>query len=184
MYGIPHGRGSNLLMCNSETRSSRRRVTPGASVFDPKEAAKYKGKITAYDSPIYIADAAVYLKEHQPDLGIEDPYELDQEQFDAAIDLLKQQNEFIGEYWSDYTKEIQSFANGDLVVGTAWPYQWLTLQADNKPVGGGLPLEGGRDRVVGHLDAELGGQESELHVRVVQPHHAAEGAGRGRGVVR
>ena len=27
----------------------------------------YKGKITAYDSPIYIADAAVYLKATQPD---------------------------------------------------------------------------------------------------------------------
>ncbi len=133
MYGIPHGRGSNLVMF----RTDQVKPAPKDSwsvVFDPKEASKYSGKITAYDSPIYIADAAVYLKEHQPDLGIEDPYELDQEQFDAAIDLLKQQNEHIGEYWSDYTKEIQSFASGDLVVGTAWPYQWLTLQADKKPV--------------------------------------------------
>jgi putative spermidine/putrescine transport system substrate-binding protein len=133
MYGIPHGRGSNLLMFRTD------QVKPApkdswSTVFDPNEAAKYKGKVTAYDSPIYIADAAVYLKEHQPDLGIEDPYELDQEQFDAAIELLKQQNEFIGEYWSDYTKEIQSFASGDIVAGTAWPYQWLTLVAENKPV--------------------------------------------------
>ncbi len=68
----------------------------------------YSGKVTAYDNPIYIADAALYLRETQPDLGIEDPYELTQEQFDAAIDLLKEQNEHIGEYWSDYTKEIQA----------------------------------------------------------------------------
>ena len=37
-----------------------------------------------------------------------------EDQFDAAIDLLKQQRQNIGEYWSDYTKEIQAFANGDI----------------------------------------------------------------------
>ena len=37
---------------------------------------------------------------HEPDLGIEDPYELNDEQFDAAIDLLKEQRANIGEYWS------------------------------------------------------------------------------------
>ena len=47
--------------------------------------------MTAYDSPIFIADAAMYLMTHQPDLGITDPYELTQEQFDASVDLLKQQ---------------------------------------------------------------------------------------------
>ena len=54
-------------------------------MLDPKKAAKYKGKISAYDDPIYIADAAVYLKAHQPDLGIENPYELNEEQFEAAV---------------------------------------------------------------------------------------------------
>ena len=90
-------------------------------MFD--DASEYSGKVTAYDNPIYIADAALYLREHQPDLGIEDPYELDQEQFDAAIELLKEQGEHVGEYWSDYTKEISAFANGDTSVGTTWQYQ-------------------------------------------------------------
>ena len=49
-----------------------------------------------YDDPIYIADAAVYLKAHQPDLGITDPYELDDKQFNAAVDLLKQQHANVG----------------------------------------------------------------------------------------
>ena len=74
--------------------------------------------MTAYDSPIYIADAAVYLMAHQPDLGIENPYALDEEQFQAAVDLLKEQRPHIGEYWSDYLKEIQAFETGDSVVGT------------------------------------------------------------------
>jgi putative spermidine/putrescine transport system substrate-binding protein len=80
----------------------------------------YKGKVTAYDSPIYIADAALYLMATKPDLKIKNPYALDEKQFDAAVDLLKKQNANIGEYWSDYLKEVQAFKSGDSVVGTTW----------------------------------------------------------------
>ena len=72
----------------------------------------YKGKVTGYDSPIYIADAALYLKKTQPDLKITDPYALDQKQFDAAVALLKQQKANIGEYWNDYLKEQEAFTKG------------------------------------------------------------------------
>ena len=101
-YGVPHGRGSNLLMYNPD--DVKPAPTSWDVVFD--NAGDYSGKVTAYDNPIYIADAALYLREHNPELGIDDPYELDQEQFDAAIELLKQQNEHVGEYWSDAVKEI------------------------------------------------------------------------------
>ena len=37
----------------------------------------YKGKVTGYDSPIFIADGALYLMKTQPDLKITDPYALD-----------------------------------------------------------------------------------------------------------
>jgi putative spermidine/putrescine transport system substrate-binding protein len=140
MYGIPHGRGGNLLMWNTD--EVKPDPTSWSAVFDPDQAAKQKGHVTAYDSPIYIADAALYLMAHQPDLGITNPYELDEEQFNAAIDLLKQQREFIGEYWSDYAKQIQSFANGDSTVGTTWPYQFLALQAEGDPVQSTVPEEG------------------------------------------
>ena len=139
-YGVPHGRGANLLMWRTDV------VKPAPDswsvVFDT--ASPYKGKITAYDSPIYIADAALYLKATQPDLGIEDPYELDDEQFQAAVDLLKQQKANIGEYWSDAAKEIQSFTNKDTVVGTTWQYQanQLTGAKDPVPVQAILPTEG------------------------------------------
>ena len=125
-YGVPHGRGSNLLMYDPAE------VKPAPKSWDVvfDKAGDYSGKVTAYDNPIYIADAALYLREHNPELGIEDPYELDQEQFDAAIDLLKQQNEHIGEYWSDYTKQVQAFANGDSSVGTTWQVINNILTAD------------------------------------------------------
>jgi putative spermidine/putrescine transport system substrate-binding protein len=137
-YGVPHGRGSNLLMYDpAEVKPA---PTSWDVVFD--KAGDYSGTVTAYDNPIYIADAALYLREHNPELGIEDPYELDQEQFDAAIDLLKEQNQHIGEYWSDYTKEIQAFANGDSSVGTTWQVIANLLNADGSKEKVVLPDEG------------------------------------------
>jgi putative spermidine/putrescine transport system substrate-binding protein len=138
MYGVPHGRGSNLLMYDpNEVKPA---PTSWDVVFD--DASEYSGKVTAYDNPIYIADAALYLREHQPELGIEDPYELDQEQFDAAIALLQEQREHVGEYWSDYTKEISAFANGDSSVGTTWQVIANLLNADGSPEEVVLPEEG------------------------------------------
>jgi putative spermidine/putrescine transport system substrate-binding protein len=138
MYGVPHGRGSNLLMYDPD--EVKPAPTSWDVVFD--NAEQYSGQVTAYDNPIYIADAALYLREHNPDLGITDPYELDQEQFDAAIELLQQQNEHIGEYWSDYTKEIQAFANGDSSVGTTWQVIVNLLNADGSKEEVVLPEEG------------------------------------------
>jgi putative spermidine/putrescine transport system substrate-binding protein len=136
-YGIPHGYGANLLAYNTEE------VTPAPTswdvVFDASSA--YKGKVTAYDSPIYIADAAMYLMSTQPDLGIENPYALDETQLAAAVDLLKEQRTNIGEYWSDYLKSIQSFETADTVVGTTWRVIKNSMAADT-PVDVVLPDEG------------------------------------------
>ena len=138
MYGVPHGRGANLLMWRTDTVKPA--PTSWSVVWDAN--SPYKGKVTAYDSPIYIADAAVYLMAHEPDLGIENPYELDDEQFQAAVDLLKEQRTIIGEYWSDATKEIQAFQSGNTVVGTTWQYQANVLAGEDAPVETTLPEEG------------------------------------------
>ncbi len=139
-YGVPHGRGANLLMWNTD------QVTPAptswSAVFDPAEASKQQGKVTAYDSPIYIADAALYLREHNPELEIDNVYELDEEQFNAAIDLLKQQRQNVGEYWSAYTAEVEAFANGDSTIGTTWQVITNLLQDEGAPVENTLPEEG------------------------------------------
>jgi len=119
-------------------------VTPAPTswraVFD--DAAQHSGKVTAYDSPIYIADAAVYLKATQPDLGIDNPYELDDKQFQAAVDLLKEQRPHISEYWSDYLKEISAFETTDSVVGTTWQVIQNVLESESAPTAVVLPEEG------------------------------------------
>ena len=115
-YGVPHGYGANLLMYNTEV------VKPAPTSWDVvfDKASAYKGKVTAYDSPIYIADAALYLMAHKPELNITNPYALDETQLAAAVDLLKAQKANVGEYWSDYLKSIDSFSSGNSVVGTTW----------------------------------------------------------------
>ncbi|HTL42018.1 MAG TPA: extracellular solute-binding protein [Pseudolysinimonas sp.] len=135
-YGIPHGYGANLLMYNTD-------VFPGgldswSAVFD--DASQHAGQVTAYDSPIYIADAAVYLMATKPELGIKNPYALDKDQLAAAVDLLKEQRKSIGEYWSDYLKEIQAFETGDSVVGTTWQVIQNSITTGNTEVV--LPKEG------------------------------------------
>ena len=139
-YGVPHGWGGNSLMYRTD------KVTPAPTswdvVFDPAKSAAYAGKVTAYDSPIYIADAALYLKAHNPALGITDPYELTSDQLDAAVTLLKQQHSVIGKYWSLYSDEIDNFKSGATIVGTTWPYQVNTLKGENVPVNAIVPSEG------------------------------------------
>ncbi len=139
-YGVPHGWGGNLLMFRTD------QVNPAPTswdvVFDPAKAAAYKGKLTAYDSPIYIADAALYLKARKPELGITDPYELTQDQLNAAVQLLKDQRPAVGKYWSLFSDEIDNFKNGTTVVGTSWPYQYNTLKGENVPVNAIVPSEG------------------------------------------
>ncbi|NJP97403.1 ABC transporter substrate-binding protein [Nonomuraea sp. FMUSA5-5] len=137
-YGVPHGRGANLLMWRTDT--VRPAPDSWSVVFDPD--SPYKGKVTAYDSPIYLADAAVYLMSTRPDLGIKSPYALDDRQFQAAVDLLKQQKQIVGEYWSDYTKEIQAFKSGDSVVGTTWQVIVNVAKGEQAPVEAVLPKEG------------------------------------------
>jgi putative spermidine/putrescine transport system substrate-binding protein len=136
-YGVPHGRGPNLLAYNTE--SFPEAPTSWSAVFD---GADHAGDISVYDSSIFIADAALYLKNTQPDLGIDDPYQLTQEQFDAAIALLEELDANEPLYWADYTDQISSYASGDVVVGTTWPLQVNLLQADGAPIDAITPEEG------------------------------------------
>jgi putative spermidine/putrescine transport system substrate-binding protein len=138
MYGIPQGWGANLLMWRTD--KVKPAPTGWDSVFDKN--SPYAGKITAYDSPIYIADAALYLMHTQPKLGIKNPYALDQKQLDAAVSLLKQQRPMISEYWSDYLKEQQAFTSGDTVLGTTWQFIANLAEADKVPVKTIFPSDG------------------------------------------
>jgi putative spermidine/putrescine transport system substrate-binding protein len=128
-YGVPHGRGANVLMWRTDEVTTP--PTSWSALFDP--ASEYAGKFSVYDAPIYIADAAVLLMTTNPELNIKHPYALDDTQFAAAIDLLEKQKPAVGEYWGDYTKQISSFQNGNTVIGTSWQVIANVLQDSEPP---------------------------------------------------
>ena len=139
MYGIPHGWGANVLMWNPKAVTTA--PTSWSAVFDP--SSPYKGKITAYDSPIYIADAALYLEKTQPSLKITNPYALDTTQFNAAIALLKAMKANWSRPWAAYTDEVQDFESGATVIGTAWQINANLINGDKKvTVDSTVPSEG------------------------------------------
>ena len=138
MYGIPHGRGANVLMYNTD--QVKEAPTSWADTWAAD--SQHKGKVMAYDSPIFIADAAVYLMATQPDLGITNPYALDKDQLAAAVKLLKTQNGIAGEYWNDTLKAVSSISSGTAAMGTGWQVVVNLAQADGGPVKSVLPKEG------------------------------------------
>jgi putative spermidine/putrescine transport system substrate-binding protein len=127
-YGVPHGRGPNELVFRNDILPAN--TNSWAPIWDGSQ----KGKVSIYDSQNFIADAAVYLMATQPDLKITNPYELDADQFTAAVDLLKQQKPAIGKYWdgNTYADQVTTFKSGETTVGTTWPYQ-VNLMAAEKP---------------------------------------------------
>jgi putative spermidine/putrescine transport system substrate-binding protein len=135
-YGISLQWGPNTLLYSTDKFPIA--PTSWSVVYD----SQYKGLITAPDETIYIADAALYLSKSQPSLGIKDPYELTQKQFDAAVNLLKQQHPLIKKYWAVAPDEITLFQNKDVVVGAAWPYQTIQLKAAGAHVAETIPQEG------------------------------------------
>ena len=98
----------------------------------------------AYDGPIHIADAAQYLMAHKPELGIENPYQLNEEQYAAALDLLRQQRQLVGRYWHDAMIQIDDFKNEGVVASGSWPFQVNLLKSEKRPSPRPSPRKGPR----------------------------------------
>jgi putative spermidine/putrescine transport system substrate-binding protein len=158
-YGVPYQWGSNVLMYNTEVFKDGA-PTSWSVVFEEQnlpDGASNKGRVQAFDGPIHIADAALYLMTHQPELGITDPYELNRDQFNAALDLLRQQRELVGRYWHDAFVQIDDFKNEGVAASGSWPFQVNLLVADGQPIASTIPAEGATgwaDTTMMHADAE------------------------------
>jgi putative spermidine/putrescine transport system substrate-binding protein len=156
-YGVPYQWGSNVLMYNTEVFNSA--PQSWKVVFEQMDLPDGKsnaGRVQAFDGPIYIADAALYLMHHQPDLGIQDPYELNEDQYKAALDLLRDQREIVNRYWHDPFMQIDDFTNEGVVASSAWPFQVNLLRSKEHPIGSTVPVEGATgwaDTTMMHVDA-------------------------------
>jgi len=143
-YGVPYQWGSNVLMYNTEIFGD----TPPDSwsvTFEEQtlpDGESNAGRVQAYDGAIFIADAAMYLMYHNPELGITDPYSLDRTQFDAALNLLRQQRELVGRYWHDAFIQIDDFTNEGVAASGSWPFQVNLLVGGGAPIASTVPVEG------------------------------------------
>ena len=156
-YGVPYQWGPNVLMYNTDTFKE-----PPKSwnvVFEEMtlpDGKSNKGRVQAYDGPIYVADAANYLMAHKPELGIKDPYELNEDQYKAALDLLRVQRTLVGRYWHDAAIQVDDFQNEGVVASSSWPFQVNTLVAAKQPIASTIPEEGATgwaDTTMMHADA-------------------------------
>ena len=157
-YGVPYQWGPNVLMYNTEAFGD----TPPTSwsvVFEEQtlpDGSSNVGRVQAYDGPIHVADAAQYLMAHQPELGITSPYELNEEQYAAALDLLRGQRKLVGRYWHDAFIQMDDFKNEGVVASGSWPFQVGLLQSEGFPVSSVIPEEGATgwaDTTMMHVDA-------------------------------
>ncbi|WP_414463873.1 ABC transporter substrate-binding protein [Hyphomicrobium sp. DY-1] len=162
-YGVPYQWGPNVLAYN--TTVFKEPPKSWSVVFEEQtlpDGKSNKGRVQAYDGPIYIADAALFLSKKKPELGIKNPYELNKEQYAAAIALLQSQRALIGRYWHDATVQVDDFKNEGVVASSSWPYQVNLLQADKKPIASTIPDEG----ATGWADTTM------MHVNAAHPNCA------------
>lgn len=142
-YGVPYQWGANVLAYN--TNVFKEPPKSWSVVFEEQtlpDGKSNKGRIQAFDGPIYIADAALFLMSKRPELGIKDPYELTEEQYKAALDLLRSQKPLVGRYWHDAFIQIDDFKNEGVVASSSWPFQVNLLRADKQPIESTIPQEG------------------------------------------
>jgi putative spermidine/putrescine transport system substrate-binding protein len=142
-YGVPYQWGPNVLMYN--TNVFKEPPKSWSVVFEEQtlpDGQSNKGRVQAYDGPIHIADAAQYLMAHKPELGIKNPYELNEDQYKAALDLLRQQRELVGRYWHDAMIQVDDFKNEGVVASGSWPFQVGLLKGEGQPIASTIPEEG------------------------------------------
>ncbi|NND92995.1 MAG: ABC transporter substrate-binding protein [Granulosicoccus sp.] len=157
-YGVPYMWGPNVLMFNTEV--FKEAPTSWNVVFEEMQLPDGKsnvGRVQAYDGPIHVADAANYLMFHQPELGIQSPYELNQEQYEAALNLLRGQRKLVSRYWHDAFIQMDDFTNEGVVASGSWPFQVNILKSGGAPIASVIPQEGATgwaDTTMMHVDSE------------------------------
>jgi len=142
-WGVPYQWGPNVLMYN--TKVFKTAPTSWSVVFENQklpDGKSNKGRVQAYDGPIYIADAALYLSAKNPGLGITDPYSLNAAQYEEVLKVLRGQHPLIQRYWHDANVQVQDFTTEGIVASGSWPFQANTLLANKAPIATTVPSEG------------------------------------------
>jgi hypothetical protein len=152
-YGIPHGRGANLLMWNANDVKPapdlhRRR---GGLPEDPPAAARHRRPLRAERRTVPGRDPA------------------------ARGTAVLRRRILVGSDQADLClRQWRQPGRHHLAVPVLRP-EGGRVAGRREPGQPGVPAEGGRDGLVGHLDDQLAGQAPQLHVHVDGLDRLAEG---------
>ena len=158
----------------------RRRSGADPGPRSSTRASPYAGKITAYDAAIYIADAAVVLMSTNPELGITNPYALDETQFAGGRrrwpSSSSRSSATTGPTAAAQIEPTSAMATS--CSGRPGRSTRTTCSLEDPPVAGRERQAGRRfDGLVRHVDDRGRHAERELCVPVAQPHHVGAGPG-------
>lgn len=142
-YGVPFQWGPNVLMYNSAAfktpPSSWTALLQEQKLADGNSSA---GRVGAFDSPTALAELALYLMSVQPGLGIDDPYELTEAQYQAVLATMRAQRPLIHRYWHDAEAQVSDFSQAEVIVSAARMHQVNALKTLQQPVSSTIPAEG------------------------------------------
>ena len=139
-YAVPQGRSANLEVFRTDF------LPPDTQSLELIWSPSLHGRVSIYDDPMFLADAALYLKRTRPRLGIASPYELDQRQFSAALRLIRDAKRHVRTFWRAATPsgQIEAFAAESAIVGIASQHQFQLMREHDPPipVAAAKPAEG------------------------------------------
>lgn len=131
-----------------------------------RDGAPSAGRVQAIDSPLAIAQAALYLAQAQPALGIRDPFALDANQYAAALALVRAQKALLHRWWRDRAEQDADFLHAGVAVASGWAGgDWRRAAidpADAASIAWIAPGEG----VIARADSSM------LHARAAHPNCA------------
>ena len=143
-YAIPFQAGVHVLMYDPTVFPEH--VTSWSLLYEAQTLPDGKpnaGRVQSSVGAIGIADAALFLRTQRPSLAIADPFELDEKQFAAALDALRQQRPLLHSIWRyGEDKALRDFRQGAVVAMSASVRQFDRLRDEGASVAMRLPAEG------------------------------------------
>ena len=119
-YGVPHGRGPNVLVFRNDILPAD--TNSWAPIWDGSQ----QGQAVDLRQPdLHRRRGRLPQGDAAGPRGSRTRTSSTRTQFNAAVDLLKKQKADIGKYWDGvtYADQVTTFKSGETTVGTTWPYQ-------------------------------------------------------------
>jgi putative spermidine/putrescine transport system substrate-binding protein len=142
-FGVPLQWGPNVLVYDS--RALPEPPQDLSVLFELRQLADGRpnsGRIQVEATPLVLADAALYLMNAQPQLGIQDPYRLDARQYAAVLALLRRQKPLVQRYWRDVAEKSDGFSQGGVVAAMSRASELPAIQALQPSLLAVLPAAG------------------------------------------